>query len=174
MHPTIFHLISKEFSCRNVPYLLVGGFAVNYHKVTRLTVDIDLLIDKNDFDLAGRILECEGYRKGICHENFARFISNEHYMMDVDFLFTNSKTVSSLIKVGNGNEFIVPSLDHLISMKLHSLKHNRSKRMEKDLSDIIQLARNNKLDLRSDNYKSICTKYGTQDLYQKLLETLEN
>lgn len=41
---TIFHLISEIFKKNNVNSVLIGGFAVNYYKVTRQTADIDFLI----------------------------------------------------------------------------------------------------------------------------------
>ena len=40
---SIFHLISDVTHKEGVPCVLIGGFAVNFHKVTRQTADVDFL-----------------------------------------------------------------------------------------------------------------------------------
>ena len=48
-YPTVFHLISTVVDKADVHCVLIGGFAVNYYKVTRQTADVDFLITENDF-----------------------------------------------------------------------------------------------------------------------------
>jgi hypothetical protein len=42
-YPTVFHLISAVSKKTGVFCILIGGFAVNYYKVTRQTADVDFL-----------------------------------------------------------------------------------------------------------------------------------
>ncbi len=40
-----FQTIFKELNARDIDYLVVGGLAVNFHGVPRMTYDIDLIIE---------------------------------------------------------------------------------------------------------------------------------
>ena len=58
--PTVFHLISTIFVKQNISCILIGGFAVNYYKVTRQTADVDFLITRNDYEKILDLLKKEG------------------------------------------------------------------------------------------------------------------
>ena len=45
-YQTVFHLISDIINKSGISCILIGGFAVNYYNVTRMTADIDFLIVK--------------------------------------------------------------------------------------------------------------------------------
>jgi hypothetical protein len=49
----------------------------------------------------------------------------------------------------------IPSLDHLIALKLHALKHGRAHRFLKDFQDIEGLARIGGLDLTAEKVRSV-------------------
>jgi len=176
-YPTIFHLISSVCSSRNISLCLIGGFAVNYYKVTRQTADVDFLITKNDYDKILSLLEEEGFKQDYSQEVFARLTTEKSYLMDLDFMFVDKETLDKIIREGNqisiaGRKFIVPCLLHLIALKLHAIKYNPKVREYKDLADIIELIKVNKIDTRSDEFKNLCLKYGTEELYRKILEKI--
>lgn len=174
-YQTIFHLISSIFKKANVCSVLIGGFAVNYYKVTRQTVDVDFLINEEDFTKVKTLLEKQGYKVDFTHKVFTRFKSKSNsYLMDIDFMFVDEDTLAKIIASGKKitiakQEFIVPSLDNLIALKLHSLKYNYKLRENKDLPDIIELIRNNKLNYNSKKFKDLCLKYGTREIYNQIL-----
>ena len=62
-HRNVHQLVSTEFKKAGIPFLIVGGFAVNYHKVARSTGDFDLLMREADYPRALGILEQAGYRE---------------------------------------------------------------------------------------------------------------
>jgi len=174
-YSTIFHLISSVCSQRNISCVLIGGFAVNYYKVTRQTADVDFLITKDDYDKILNLLEEEGFKQDYAQEVFARLTTEKSYLMDLDFMFVDKETLDKIIKEGkhitiDGEKFIVPSLLHLIALKLHAIKYNPKIREYKDLADIIELIRMNKIDTRGSEFKSLCLKYGTEELYNKIHE----
>ena len=70
------------------------------------------------------------------------------------------------IEIAKG-KFIIPSLDHMIALKLHSIKGN-AKRELKDLPDIVGLIENNGVDIRSKSFEEMCLKYGKPDLLKKI------
>lgn len=154
---------------------MIGGFAVNYYKVSRQTADIDFLITKEDFEKLSPLLEKEGFRKDYEQEVFARLFGSSSYLMDADFMFVDKDTLDKIIKEGKeisiaGQKFMVPSLNHLIALKLHAVRYNPRIREYKDLPDIIQLVRINKLDVKDSEFKDLCLKYGTEELYNKIAE----
>jgi hypothetical protein len=174
-YPTVFHLISDVVKQTKTSCVLVGGFAINYYKVTRQTVDVDFLITKNDFEKILILLEKEGYKQYYAHEVFTRLKSNKSYLMDIDFMFVSKETLNKIIKNGKritiaGKKFIIPSLYHLIALKLHSIKYNPKLREFRDLPDIINLIKINHINVKNHKFKELCLKYGTQELYKKILD----
>lgn len=174
-YPTAFHLVLDVFSKAGIPCVLIGGFAVNYYKVTRQTADIDFLIADDATEKISGLFKNEGYQLDYAQEAFARLKSNREYLMDLDFMFVDKETLDKIIKAGRevkiaGCKFVVPSLEHLIALKLHSVKCNPKLRENKDMPDIIGLIRVNKVEVKNDEFKNLCLKYGTAELYQQILD----
>lgn len=175
---SVFHLISDLTHEEGVSCVLIGGFAINYYRVTRQTADVDFLITKTDFNKIASLLEKAGYKKTLLEENFAQLQRSRLSLLDVDFMFVDDETLTKIKKEGKkitiaGQKLIVPSLLHLIALKLHSIKFNTKIRLMKDLPDIINLIRINQVDIKNKEFKELCLKYGTADLYQKILEALK-
>jgi hypothetical protein len=174
---SIFHLISDLTKSEGVSCILIGGFAVNYYRVTRQTADVDFLITKDDFNKISVLLEKAGYKKDLLQENFAQLKSTQLSLMDVDFMFVDEDTLSKILKESQEIEiarqkFLVPSLNHLIALKLHSIKYNPKLRLTKDLPDVINLIRINNLNFKDKKFKELCLKFGTEEIYNKILEAL--
>lgn len=177
-HATIFHLISDMAQRKGIRCILIGGFAVNYYKVTRQTADVDFLITKEDFNKISGLLEEAGYKKDTVHGVFARFGST-NFLMDVDFMFVDKETFDKIAIAGQeimiaGQKFKVPSLNNLIALKLHSIKYNPKLREYRDLPDIINLIKVNNVDFKNHEFRELCLKYGTEEIYKQLLSSLEN
>ena len=175
---SVFHLISDVTHREGVPCVLIGGFAVNYYKVTRQTADVDFLITKEDFDKILKSLENVGYQQTLYQDIFVKLESKQISLLDVDFMFIDQETLSKILKEGEeikiaGQKFIVPSLHHLIALKLHSIKYNYKIRFVKDFPDIVNLIRNNKVNIQDKKFQKLCLKYGTKDIYQQLVEILK-
>ena len=176
-YPTIFHLISSIVNEAKVHCVLIGGFAVNYYKVTRQTADLDFLITSEDFEKILSRLEKEGFIQDYAQDVFARLKSNKASLMDLDFMFVDKDTLDKIIKEGKEisivrQRFIVPSLKHLIALKLHAIKYNPKIREYKDFPDIIELIMVNKVKVRGSEFKEMCLKYGTEELYNRILDRI--
>lgn len=174
-YATVFHLISDIADKAKAVCVLIGGFAVNYYKVTRQTADVDFLTTKEDFEKISGFLEKEGFKKDYNQDVFARFAADKRYLMDIDFMFVDKETLDKIIKEAKtadiaGQKFMVPCLNHLIALKLHAIKYNPNIRRYKDIMDIMELIRVNKVNVRSDEFKNLCLKYGTEKLYNNILE----
>jgi hypothetical protein len=94
--------------------------------------------------------------------------------IDIDFMIVDETTRSKIIETGKavevvGEKLIIPSVEHLIALKLHAMKNNFKNRMLKDLPDVINLIKANNIDFKSSEFKSLCLKYGTEDIYKSIL-----
>ena len=172
---SVFHLISDITKQKGVPCVLIGGFAVNFHKYTRQTNDIDILITREDFEKISHFIIKAGYKEIANTDAFVQFKSTKLSLMDVDFGFVDQETLTNILKEGKEfyiakQKFIVPSLNHLIALKLHALKSNFKNRLLKDFQDVAMLIKNNQVDVRSASFKDMCLKYGTQEIYDRFLE----
>ena len=173
---SVFHLIHDLTQEEGVSCVLIGGFAVNYYKFSRQTADIDFLITKEDFEKISGLLKEAGYKQEN-RENFIQMESSQLSLMDVDFMLVDRETLNKILKESReiiiaGQKLIVPSLNHLIALKLHSIKSNYKLRFVKDFPDIVSLIRINGIDARSNDFKRLCLQHGTEELYQKILEVM--
>lgn len=169
----IFDLLAKEFKKANIPFVLIGGFAVNYYKVSRFTGDVDILIDERNFKKVLPLLEQAGYKEVTKQHLFARFVNDDLNFMDLDLMFVDEKTFSGILREGKeveieGRKMVVPSLNHLVALKLHSLKNNPDHREDPDLKDLARLIQENQVDVAKNDFRELCLKYGTQELYEKI------
>ena len=73
-----------------------------------------------------------------------------------------------------GRRFHVVCIEHLIAMKLHVLKQGKLHRFLKDFQDVVDLVRVNKLDLRTEKFRALFTKYGNVRLYEQILRFVES
>ena len=170
-----FELVADQFRQAQIPFLLIGGFAVNYYNVSRNTADIDFLIKEEDYARGFEILKKFGYREFHRQSAFAQLKSTKSGFRDVDFIFVDENTFKSLIGAGKeakiaGQKAIFPSLEHLIALKLHAIKNNPKLRVTKDLPDIIELIRMNRIRVKTSDFRNLCLKFGTQDVYEKILQ----
>jgi len=58
-----FHLVAKASKKSAVPCILISGFAINFYKVTRNTLDVDFLITKDDLKKIKKALVEAGYKE---------------------------------------------------------------------------------------------------------------
>ena len=108
-YPTVFHLISTIFAERKVTSILIGGFAVNFHKVSRQTADVDFMMTRVDYEIIAQDL------------------------------------------------FNYPEL-----------------REYKDFPDILNLIHENNFDYTSDDFRTLCLKFGTETLYKRIKDHFDS
>ncbi len=173
MVQNVFGFISNIFQDSGAHCILIGGFAIGFYGVSRQTVDVDFLISEEEFPKVDRALTELGYKKTHSQKLFTRFSKPEKGNMDLDFIYVDAATLKQIATDGRtveigGRPFTIPSLSHLIALKLHSIKQNPHLREQKDLPDIIQLMRANDIAADSQEFKVLCLKFGTKELYEKI------
>jgi len=173
----VFRLVAEASKKSAVPCILIGGFAVNFYKVTRGTRDVDFLMTKDDFKKIEKALIEAGYAEDFA-TNVAVRMSNVKESADVDFMIVDEATRDKILEEGQkakiaGSELVIPSLNHLIALKLHAIKHGSKNRLWKDMPDIIDLIKINKVDFNGAEFKGICLKFGTAEIYKDILGVLK-
>ena len=156
-----------------LPYLLIGGHAVNYHGYSRLTDDVDLLIKRDALSDWTALLNSFGY--SLRHEagTFCQFEKKDSNEPGIDLMLVNEQTFEKLSgraqnKQEGGVHFQLVCVEHLIALKLHALKQDLEHRRVKDFLDVVELVRANGIDLRSEEMRQIFERYGTEDLYRRI------
>jgi hypothetical protein len=140
---SLFRQIADACEAAGVRTILAGGHAVNHYGHSRLTMDIDLIIPADKEEEAARALSGMGFEETQRSGLFLRFQHGDPDMPDVDLLLVDEATFRRIeadaVRVRiDGRDFLIPSVDVLISMKLHALRYGRH-RLLKDGGDIVAL-----------------------------------
>ena len=69
----------------------------------------------------------------------------------------------------SGLLFKVPSLLHLIALKLHAIKQDPRRELQ-DLQDITELIRRNKINVKMPAFRDLCLKHGSERLYNMIIQ----
>src|SRR4051812_17539964 len=115
-------LANKEPALR---FLVIGGYAVAAHGHTRTTFDVDFLVLNENRQAWIERLTASGLSKTAETNAFAQFSQKEGDGFDL--MFVNTPTFEQMWDASEERSFCgavarVPSVDHLIALKLHALK----------------------------------------------------
>jgi hypothetical protein len=156
-----------------LPFVVIGGIAVNAHGYARDTADLDYIVRRTDRNAWHRALARHDYELVHEHENFAQFVSKRGWI-DLDLMFVNDSTFDGILSASQLRNIGTvaarfPSLEHLVALKLHAAKQDLPHRTFGDIDDIINLVLANGADLGEEKWRALFTKYGTLELYEKVL-----
>ncbi len=169
-------IASRRLSAAGVEYILIGGFAVNFHGYTRNTLDVDFMIVAQQFDVLSQIMKQSGFTNIVRDKNVA-FFSAPDSPLRVDFLFVDGDTMRKLLANAivadvHGVKLKVPALMDLIAMKIFALSQDVDRRIGKDLPDIAYLSAIHDLNLNSD-IRPLCDRFGTRRVYALIRRQVE-
>jgi predicted nucleotidyltransferase len=174
---SFFETIHKEAARRKLRFLVIGGLAINHYGYSRDTSDLDFFISQNERKEWMNVLKEFGYTSYHDGGNFIQYAAPDKNAWPVDLMLVQEKTFAPIFEASRAAEFFgvktrVPLLEHLIALKLHALKNTRMRRFLKDFLDVENLIAINKLDIKSQKIRGLFDKYGTQDLYEKISQSL--
>lgn len=159
-------------------FLVIGGYAVAAHGHTRATFDVDFLVRSAERDawlarIAGAGLTLFGQSTA-----FAQFCQPGGGD-GLDLMWVDEPTFERLWQESKPSDFggtpaRIPSLDHLLALKLHALKQSLPHRTSKDAEDVEILARRNGLKLSDPHYEQLFVKYGSREIYDTFLRLWRN
>ena len=169
-----FQVVAEACKRSGVSVILVGGYALGAHGHQRFTRDVDFLVSEQDIDKLISALSGTEYGQVLRSPVVVRFAPKKEWGEIIDLMPVDSKTFERMKAEAKeeqygGERFLVPKLEHLIAMKLHALRDHFETRKIKDLPDIAELLNRNQVDVTSEEFRKLCLKYGTAELYQQIL-----
>jgi len=171
-----FPELEKEAHAGGLQFLVIGGLAINYYGYARDTADLDLLVCKEkSADWRALFLRL-GYTVDHDADTFIQFAPPKTGEWPVDLMLVREPTFLAMWTDGRqvqilGSQMRVPSLEHLMALKLHALKHGRLHRFLKDFQDLEGLILENHLDPNSEKVRQLFLKYGTLELHEKIVRS---
>jgi predicted nucleotidyltransferase len=174
----VFQTVADAARERGLSFIVIGGLAVIEYGYSRVTTDFDLLISGEQKDSWHSLLLQLGYELTQEKDTFRQYIMPAGTSWPVDLMFVNPTTFATMIAAAKtadleGAHLPLVSLEHLLALKLHALKHSHLRRFLKDFQDVIHLVQLNKINLRSPEIRDLFLKYGNADLYGKICRACE-
>lgn len=162
-----------------VDFLVIGGYAVSAHGHTRATFDVDFLIRRSDREVWKAKADSIAMKPKAESNTFIQFhpikpgVDPLDLMIVSDEVFEKMRSAAELKQFGTA-QALVPSLDHLLALKLHVLKQGLAHRTYKDAEDVQMLIRRNNLDITTAKYEELFLKYGSREIYETILRVLKH
>ena len=169
----ILRVIKERASRRGLDFLVVGGHAVCSYGIDRQTGDLDLCVRRPDVDAWRALLADLGYVPYHEKEGFVQLRPPEIGQWPVDLMVVDEATFRGLMEDGRPVCFVdttvqVPSVLHLIAMKLHALRSNPEHRERKDLDDVVSLIERQGLVIDDEGFRRLCARFVTEEIYGKI------
>ncbi len=171
----VFDLLFRIQQRTGINLLIIGGWALQAHGYARNTVDVDCMTSTANDAAVGQELERVGFECFHEQSAFRRFRHRINPFLVLDVMRVNESTFEKIWPAAQpfqmaGLELKVPSLPHLIALKLHAAKNEH--RSLKDIGDIRELLTINPHALKPTELQALCDRFGTPALAQHLKEWL--
>jgi hypothetical protein len=152
----LFATIEHQSKTQGLQCLVIGGLAVNFYGYSRETADVDLLICRTQCAEWLWLFSSLRYTVDRDAGTFLQLAPPMEGEWPVDLMLVNEATFLPMWKDSREAEMLgarlkIPSLNHLMALKLHALKHTRPHRFLKDFQDLEGLIIVNHLDPNSEN-----------------------
>jgi hypothetical protein len=133
----------RALAARNIPSLVVGGYAVQENGYARFTSDVDIVVP--DVALAREALSIQGFRE---NPGSSMTLTDRVTKVEVDLLPGGGSVGPGPLKLPLpsvvSEEPNIADLKTLIEIKLSSYLGSPTRRAQ-DLADVVQLVQNNRL-----------------------------
>jgi predicted nucleotidyltransferase len=170
----IFDQLSRAAAERGLKFLVIGGHAVIAHGYARTTFDLDLFVERSRRGEWKEVMAGLGYKLAAEHDTFMQFAPPSPQSWPVDLMLVSADTFAGVCgeSVKTRVESVtvrIPSLRHLLALKLHVLKQGAEHRIVKDMSDVLQLIELHRMNVRTEEFRELCLRYGNVSLYEKFV-----
>jgi hypothetical protein len=139
---TVLELILKDFQKYNIRYGLIGGFALGVWGLSRATIDLDFLIQRDDLNKVDTIMKSHNYECVYKSENVSQYVSALKIFGEIDFLHAFREISLQMLKRAEEKDIFEGGLkirvlrpEDIIGLKIQSLVNNQ-KRTAQEYLDI--------------------------------------
>jgi len=167
----IFDLLLRIQNRSGIQLLLIGGWALQAHGYSRQTLDVDCMTAADNDVLVGEDLAKAGFECFDEMSAFRRFRHRVDPFLVLDVMRVNAGTFAKMwdkseaFAIG-GVTLRVPSLPHLIALKLHAAKN--AHRTAKDMEDVVQLLSVNPGKISPAELRELCGEFGAPEQVHRL------
>jgi hypothetical protein len=156
-----------------MPFLLIGGHALNVHGISRQPGDINLVVPRANQGDWLALMQKLRYSVVQVDDRFGRFRPDSIAAWPIDLMLVDDKTFAKLQAASLPTELgavtiPVVSARHLATLKIHALKHFHEHRFAKDYGDLVALLRSGKTGLSRSEIEMLCERYATRELFERL------
>jgi hypothetical protein len=173
----ILRTITLYADAKELPFLLIGGHAVNAYGIQRQTGDIDLIVRRSQHEGWAELFAKLNYQSIQYDSNFLRYKPDTVAAWPVDLMLVDDQTFTKLYNDSREVDMGVVTVKaasprHLATLKIHALKHFLEHRFAKDYNDLLQLLRGECRDISADDLRELCIRYAHEELYHKISKDL--
>jgi len=159
-----------------IPVLVIGGHAVGAHGFQRNTADLDCLVVAERRDEMKTFLENRGFEETARNQNFSRYRHRSLAYPLLDVMQVDRNTweklwTHSVSKTADGYPVRVPSVEHLIALKLHAIQQNPARKLQ-DGNDIARLLRANPGAVSAAHLEEMFERYALPELFAMIKQSL--
>lgn len=165
--------IHKMAAALAIDIIVIGGLAVWEHGYARDTEDLDVLACSDDRARWEESLRNAGYTLFSSKPTFSQWEPKpESIAKRLDIMYVNASTFRKMWSGSVERQFMgararIPCLDHLLALKLHAVRYAEWRKL-KDMTDVVYLIDANRIDVKSEKFRILCLKFGTQEIYEQL------
>lgn len=170
----VLEKLTGAFQRGDTRYALMGGFAMGLWGVGRATVDLDILIEREDIGKVDSIMTDIGYVCRYRSENVSQYVSELSILGEVDFLHAFRKASLEMLNRAEEKEVFHGELsvmvlrpEDIVGMKLQAIKNN-PRREQGDTADIEALLSLHKDDLDWGLVEKYFNIFEMSDLLKKI------
>jgi len=171
---TVLETLVQELDERGVHYALIGGLAVGLLGAPRSTVDLDLLVAREDLGAVDEVMEGMTYELRHRSENVSQYVSPLAAFGQIDLLHAFRPAARRMlgrarrIAAFDGQlELPVLRVEDLIGLKVQALVNDPGRR-EREILDMRALMRTHREDLEWPLVAEYFALFGEEELLARL------
>ncbi len=168
--------LASDFNEHEVPYAVIGGFALGLLGIQRATMDLDFLVARDALPQVDEIMQRRGYRLRHRSENVSQFASDSAPLGQVDILHAFRKVSTGMLSRASELPVFAGSLrvrtlrpEDVIGLKVQALA-NDPQRERRDLVDIELLAERYAAEIDWGRMREYFALFGKVELYEGIRE----
>ena len=174
----VIEKLITAFEDEGIRYALMGGFALGLWGITRATVDIDFLVNKEDMSKVNEIMTGLGYNLVYQSENVSQYVSSDKIFGEVDFLHAFREISIGMLQRTELKRLFdstvsinVLKIEDLIGLKLQAMANDESRKAI-DLADIKSLIALHKATIDWSVIEEYFTMFGFSSLLKERKEAM--
>ena len=175
MTTDFFQDLARDSQGAELPFLVVGGHAVNAYGYQRTTLDVDLLVPESSLAAWRAFWEERDYECFHSTNAFCQFqAKGKTNLFPIDLMVVSDETFEKLEAEKRGRSIGGTTLDvpaplHLVTLKLHALRSDARAGRGQDIQDIVGLVQSCGLDIQSVAFQQALDRYADEDTKQEIL-----